>query len=123
MASDSSEVQKIARRYFGAGYLRTRGKATHNFLMGEGLDSLRKMLQDWLILSRADLVVLGPWSTFSEKSLLLRKNRVAIRCVENKIMHCRKEDIILSNGNWMCVSTVVQDTWKGIRSICEDDTN
>jgi len=123
VASDSSEVQKIARRYFGAGYLRTRGKSTHNFLMGEGLDSLRKMLQDWLILSRADLVVLGPWSTFSEKSLLLRKNRVAIRCVENKSMHCRKEDIILSNGNWMCVSTVVQDTWKGIRSICEEDTN
>ena len=83
----------------------------------EDKSSAKKMLLDWYLLSEADIVIQGPWSSFVEKALVYsRKNQKIIRCHPLTNTETRKDWIVKLDG-WACFQNLLKDTFKGPRAV------
>ncbi|CAL6338011.1 unnamed protein product [Bathycoccus prasinos] len=95
----------------------TEGLYRHSDLEYRNDSSTIKMLTDWLLLSKAEIVIQGPWSTFIDKSLVYasRKQHI-VRChiLPQKL---KKKYLISQRNGWGCFKNVLKDTFKGPRAI------
>lgn len=120
IATDSAIASDDAKKAFQElDVYFTTGKLRHSDLGSVDLDTDLKMLSDWYLISRADIVIQGPWSSYVEKALLnsARKQRI-IRC---RSLYAGSElnnrRIVKYKGDWGCFASVLQDTLKGPRAV------
>lgn len=93
------------------------GSFHHSDSESEDKSSAKKMLLDWYLLSEADIVIQGPWSSFVEKALVYsRKNQKIIRCHPLTNTETRKDWIVKLDG-WACFQNLLKDTFKGPRAV------
>lgn len=120
IATDSALVREYARWAFREQNLHfTSGKFRHSDLDGLDRETNLKMLADWYLISLADLVIQGPWSTYVEKALLnSSKKQQIFRCHnlngETKYMNI---SMVSYKDDWGCFINILQDTSKGPRAV------
>ena len=118
MSADNQFALDDASHALGSGNVyHTKGSFRHSDLDYRNDSSAIKMLTDWFLLSEADIVIQGPWSTFVEKALVYsnRKQHI-IRChiLPQMVNH---ESLILQKNGWGCFENVMKDTFKGPRAV------
>jgi len=118
IATDNQFALEAANYALGSSNLYySEGLFRHSDLDVRNDSSGLKMLTDWFLLSEADVVIQGPWSTFMEKALVYsnRKQRI-FRChvVLNKV---NLGKAISHKNDWGCFENVLRDTFKGPRAI------
>jgi hypothetical protein len=123
VASDNSQVIESAKVYFGDKLCTSEGLPSHVDLNPmHGTSGSSKIIRDWLVLAEADLVVHGPWSTFTEKALIYnyyqKKRRIIVKCTTEALKKCSNESIVEESGDWFCVRSTLRDSSKGPRSYC-----
>ena len=120
VATDSTIASDDARRAFQEEDIHfTAGKLRHSDLGSTNRQTDLKMLADWYLISQADIVIQGPWSSYVEKALLnsARKQQI-VRCHSLHDGSERKNRRIISQkGDWGCFANVLQDTLKGPRAV------
>ena len=118
IATDNQVALDAAKYAISPGNLHyTEGVFRHSDLSYRNGSSSIKMLTDWFLLSKADIVIQGPWSTFIEKSLVYsNKEQDIIRChiLPQKVTH---ENLFSQKNGWGCFENVLKDTLKGPRAI------
>lgn len=119
IATDSEislEAAKTALRQEDLYY--TSGIFLHSDLASRSDSSSIKMLSDWFLLSKADIVIQGPWSSFLEKALVFSsQTQQIIRCNEMKPGFTKHRKPFLKKHNWACFLSSLRDTIKGPRTI------
>jgi hypothetical protein len=123
VASDNSQVIESALAYFGDKLSTSEGSPSHVDLNpSHDTSSSLKIIRDWLTLAGADIVVHGPWSTFTEKALIYKhyqkKRRIVIKCTMKVLDMCSNESIVEESREWFCVRSTLRDSSKGPRSYC-----
>ena len=118
LATDNQFALDDASHALGSGKVyHTKGSFRHSDLDHVNDSSTIKMLTDWFLLSEADVVIQGPWSTFVEKALVYSKRKQhIIRChiLPHRVNHT---SLILQKNGWGCFENLMMDTIKGPRAV------
>lgn len=73
LATDSLEVVKMGKDYFGQKLITVAGDPAHLDLDTRYSNAaFWKLILDWFMLTESKVVIHGPWSTFAEKALLYK---------------------------------------------------
>jgi hypothetical protein len=73
LASDNLQVVEMAKSYFGQKLVTVDGAPAHMDLETRyNTADYWKLILDWFILSESEVVIHGPWSTFTEKALVYK---------------------------------------------------
>ena len=118
IATDNELALEAARAALGSqNILFISGSLHHSDSKSADEHSLMKMLLDWFLLSEADIVIQGPWSTFVEKSIVFsKKEQRIIRCSSVKD-NVSQLNLIAVEDDWACFQNMLKDTKKGPRAV------
>lgn len=118
IATDNNFALEAAKVAFGSeNILHTRGNFQHSDSKSVDISSSLKMFLDWFLISEADIVIQGPWSTFVEKAIVFSaKKQHIIRCSNVKDV-VNELNWIVKDDDWICSQNVLRDTRKGPRAV------
>ncbi|CAL6338262.1 unnamed protein product [Bathycoccus prasinos] len=118
VSTDNKLALEAAKQALGSrNIFFTEGSLHHSNSEFADRSSSRKMLLDWFLLSEADVVIQGPWSSFVEKALVYsRKKQKIVRCYPLTDTETKK-DWIVRLDNWACFENLLKDTSKGPRAV------
>jgi hypothetical protein len=119
LATDSQIALESAKKAFkGQNFFHSSGKFQHSRLKTSDESSVYKMLTDWFLISKADVVVQGPWSSFVEKALVYSTlHQEIVRCHDQEESSSARASLVDPAKTWTCTHNILQDTPKGPRAV------
>jgi len=121
LATDGQIALDSAKKAFkGQNFFHTIGKFQHSALKqpSDELESTYKMLTDWFLISKADIIIQGPWSSYVEKALVYSTlDQEILRCHAMDESIAVRTDFQVPNMTWGCTQNILQDTYKGPRAV------